>query len=60
MEPYYADCLRRGFFYECACGEIFKNEKAAYNCRNCVAYLTPEEYSVRVITDIRTLDELKE
>jgi len=55
MEPYYLDCIKREFFYECACGEIFKSERAALGCKRCPVNLTPEEYSARKVTDVRAL-----
>lgn len=57
MEPYYKDCIKREFFYECACGEVFKNEKAAMGCKRCPSNLSPEEYAARKVLDVRTLKD---
>jgi len=57
MEPYYLDCIKREFFYECACGEIFKSERAAWGCKRCSSNLTSEEYADRKVVDVRTLRE---
>lgn len=60
MEPYYIDCIKREFFFECACGEVFKNERAAWGCKRCASNLSPEEYADRKVVDVRTLKDTEE
>ena len=38
FSEYYDNCLRVGYRYECACGEIFKSISAAGSCRKCRNY----------------------
>lgn len=33
--PYYMDCLAKGYRYECCCGELHREERHAWNCREC-------------------------
>ncbi len=38
FSEYYSNCLRVGYRYECACGEIFKSIDAAQSCKKCRNY----------------------
>lgn len=57
--PYYMDCVARGYYYECTCGEVHRTEKSAWDCRKCSVYLPDDEYTDRKVIDIRTLDGLR-
>ncbi len=35
------------YSWHCSCGERFTNEEAAWKCKKCREYLTPEDYAQR-------------
>ena len=49
---YYAGLIAKGWFYECACGEVFRTIGRAATCRKCRNY-TWAGYCTHV-TDVRT------
>ena len=51
--PYYMDCLAKGYRYECSCGALHREERHAWNCRECRLCLRDEAFDVRRVVDIR-------
>jgi hypothetical protein len=37
-ENYYVKCVADGYYYECACGEMYNSIDAAASCRKCRNY----------------------
>jgi len=37
---YEIEAVKNGFFFECACGEVYRNFWTAKGCRKCREYLT--------------------
>ena len=51
--PYYMDCLAKGYRYECCCGELHREERHVWNCRECRLCLSDESFDARRVVDIR-------
>ncbi len=39
---YIKDSVKRGYPYECECGELYRDEDSAKYCRKCRIYLAPQ------------------
>jgi hypothetical protein len=50
--PYYMDCLAKGYRYECCCGALHREERHAWNCRECRLCLSDESFDARRVVDI--------
>jgi hypothetical protein len=50
--PYYMSCLAGGYRYECTCGEVHREERSAWECRECRLRLTQLVFDSRQVVDI--------
>lgn len=39
-----------GFGWSCDCGEAYNSERAAWNCRKCVRYLSEQHFPNRTVS----------
>lgn len=55
IPSHYASSIADGFFWECACGEIYRTQQSAKICRKCRDYLLEDDFFNRTDpVDIRT------
>jgi len=54
LRPHHLNAISRGFFWECACGEIYQTRENACICRKCRVYLV-DFHNRSAPVDLRTL-----
>ena len=54
LPEYVVAAMAKGYFFECTCGEMYRTADAAWGCSKCRKYLWDADFSVRVVTDLRT------
>jgi len=45
-----------GYTFHCTCGESYKSQGAAFECRKCRTYLMPADYSAREVSYLSPSD----